>query len=86
MNYNITILLLSIILLLTLDSSAFANSQELMTTNNTQNCSTNNSFYSHTAIFKTDATPKSIEIFKYYCTANLILSVADETLVSFIVC
>ena len=66
-------------LLVTLDSSVLVISQ---TTNNTQNCSAmTDLLYSHSAVFKSDTTPKDAEIFKYYCTADLVLSVANETLV-----
>ena len=79
MKYNFTILLHSIMLLVTLDSSVLVISQA---TNNTQNCSTKiDLLYSHSAVFKSDTTPKNVEIFKYYCTADLVLSVANETLV-----
>ena len=79
MKYNFTILLHSIMLLVTLDSSVLVISQ---TTNNTQNCSAiTNLLYSRSAVFKSDTTPKDVEIFKYYCTADLVLTVENETLV-----
>ena len=66
-------------LLVTLDSSVLVISQA---TNNTQYCSTKiDLLYSHSAVFKSDTTPKNVEILKYYCTADLVLSVANETLV-----
>jgi len=35
-------------------------------------------FYSHSIIFGVAATPKDVQVFKYYCTRNFIAALIEE--------